>query len=222
MLLSKLWEDEISGPVLAIVGIVLLIVQAFVTDVPTATKALKCGAWVTLGAAAVMVLVAQYKAWSLERDKYEAEATKNGQPEIKGEAFNFRDTGQRVTGVTFWNAEIRFEMSVCNHRPVNTNMKRVEIDGQLMVGAARFSKILAFKPVPCKVMHQPPLDTNPILPHAMDVKLIVEAWVEIDADDLQKHEAIKLDGLKIRVVDGLGGAHVIGVRAGEELALVRP
>jgi hypothetical protein len=62
-MVSKSWGRAISGPVLAVVGLGLLILQQMTTNNETATIALKCGAWLTLGIAAVMILVSQYKVW---------------------------------------------------------------------------------------------------------------------------------------------------------------
>jgi hypothetical protein len=63
---SKLWGKAISGPVLAAVGLGLLVAQQAITDSVTATRVLKCGGWLTLGTAALLVLAAQYEAWRTE------------------------------------------------------------------------------------------------------------------------------------------------------------
>ena len=74
-MVSKSWGKAISGPVLAVAGLVLLVMQSVITDAPTATKVLKCGSWLTLGLAAIMIFVAQYDAWADQRQaKIGAEA----------------------------------------------------------------------------------------------------------------------------------------------------
>ena len=65
-MVSKSWGRAISGPVLAIVGLILLICQLTITDSKTASGVLKYLSWGTLGIAALMVFVAQYETWKAE------------------------------------------------------------------------------------------------------------------------------------------------------------
>jgi hypothetical protein len=66
--ISKLWGRAISGPVLAVVGLGLLIAQQTIANNVTANRVLKMGGWLTLGTAAILVLIAQYEVWKQERE----------------------------------------------------------------------------------------------------------------------------------------------------------
>jgi hypothetical protein len=73
VLVLKSWGRAISGPVLAIAGLVLLLAQQTV-DGPQAANTLKMLGWGVLGTAALMVVVAQYQVWKSEREaRIEAE-----------------------------------------------------------------------------------------------------------------------------------------------------
>lgn len=65
-MVAKSWGRAISGPILAGVGLILLILQQMITNSETATCAPKCGAWITLSIAAVMIFVSQYDVWKEE------------------------------------------------------------------------------------------------------------------------------------------------------------
>src|ERR1035441_1463092 len=66
--ISKFWGRAISGPVLAVVGLGLLIAQQTIANSVTANRVLKMGGWLTLGTAAILVLIAQYEVWKQERE----------------------------------------------------------------------------------------------------------------------------------------------------------
>jgi hypothetical protein len=76
-MVAKLWGKQISGPVLALVAIVAVFVNARYANDATATATVaKYVAWITGGISVLLIFVAQYEAWSTERDKYEVESKK--------------------------------------------------------------------------------------------------------------------------------------------------
>jgi len=78
-MVAKSWGRAISGPILAGVGLILLILQQMITNSETATCAPKCGAWITLSIAAVMIFVSQYDVWKEEHAaRLVAEPAENG------------------------------------------------------------------------------------------------------------------------------------------------
>src|SRR4051812_40176987 len=87
-------------------------------------------AWVLGGTgvlAVVFLLVAAYKAWRDEHDKYADAIAKNQRPDIQGEAFNFSGYGIYGDGhyKGQWSAdcEVSFEIFMCNQNSVNTTLK---------------------------------------------------------------------------------------------------
>jgi len=77
-MVARLWGTQISGPILALVAIVAAFVNARYANDATATAIVaRWIAWSTGGISALLILVAQYQAWSAERDKYETEKSKN-------------------------------------------------------------------------------------------------------------------------------------------------
>jgi len=87
-MVAKLWGRHISGPILALVAIVAVFVNARYANDTTATATVaKYIAWITGGVSAFLVFVAQYQAWDGEREKYESEGRKlaeieQGKPRI--------------------------------------------------------------------------------------------------------------------------------------------
>jgi len=68
-MVAKSWGRAISGPILAVVGLILLVLQLSMSNTTQAALALKVGAGVTLAIAAVLVFVAHYEVWRTEREK---------------------------------------------------------------------------------------------------------------------------------------------------------
>jgi hypothetical protein len=84
-MVSKSWGRAISGPVLAFVGLVLLVCQLTVHDSMTAELVLKIGSWITLGIAALMIYVAQYEVWKAEHElRIEKENELNRKADMRG------------------------------------------------------------------------------------------------------------------------------------------
>jgi len=74
-MVAKLWGNHISGPILALIAIAAVIVNArYANDATTTATGAKYIAWITGGVSAFLVLVAQFQVWSEEREKYETEA----------------------------------------------------------------------------------------------------------------------------------------------------
>jgi len=67
----KVVGRAISGPALAIIGLILIVCQLTITDSEQATKVFKYLSWATLGAAGVMIFVSQYEVWKEEREEKE-------------------------------------------------------------------------------------------------------------------------------------------------------
>ena len=115
-MVAKLWGDQISGPILAVIAIIAVCVEAKFANDPTATATVaRYTAWVTGGMSALLILVAQYKAWSAERDKYEVvsrklEEIERSKPHIKlrePNAIHVRQTGfQSRDGFHLFNAPV--------------------------------------------------------------------------------------------------------------------
>jgi hypothetical protein len=88
-MVARLWGRQISGPILALVAIIAAFVNArYATDATATATVAKYIAWITGGISAFLLFVAQYEAWSEERNKYEVEAGKlegieKGKPKLK-------------------------------------------------------------------------------------------------------------------------------------------
>ena len=130
LIVGKLWGSQVSGPVLAVVTIVLLIIGLFINNPTYAAKFLNWAAASTGALAILLVVAAQYEAWSLERGKYEAEVKRIVSPDIRGSFsnLNFFD-GQALYG---------FDLTACNHSTAITNIRDVfahvaYVDGESQV-----------------------------------------------------------------------------------------
>jgi ABC-type nickel/cobalt efflux system permease component RcnA len=206
---TKLWGQEISGPVLAGVSIVLAIVVQSISDMPTAMLVTRWGAWATGGSSVLLMFVAQYKLWTTERDRRELEEAKNLRPDLKGEAAGFQPVGIRGAGVNgdeFWvMTEFKFRLSVCNYRDVTTNITGVRLDGSLLDPPVIFGG--------CGVQD----DGHPELPQGIRRELEVHSEATLDGVHTKEIAEVDLAELKIYVVDGFGVSHLIQPRRGESL-----
>jgi hypothetical protein len=141
---SNLWGKAISGPVLAVISLVLLLIQQTITNETTTTGLLKWGAWLTLGMALYLVMVAQYKAWREQWLERKALADRiKGFPLLQpvGNAlytslvpfqFNVRSkSGQMV--VRQQNASV-LQLKITNQPKVNSS----EADGRRIRATVRF------------------------------------------------------------------------------------
>jgi hypothetical protein len=164
------------------------------------------------GALAVLFFVlASYGAWKQQRDLFLAELAKNQNPELRGEAYDFaRDPNGTITH-TDSNVDghrvyvpFSFTLAITNHRPVNTNLSKLIIDGREV---------------------QPPIELWKIeyphfieLEYAKIVRLRVTGTTGVEADP-GEIGVVRLDNLKVAVVDGLGDQHDIPVHPGSQLPL---
>lgn len=209
MVTAKLWAKNIAGPVFAIIGLILTILGQFSHDAPLAAKALAWGAWVTLGAAILMVFVAQFQAWEIERQKYEQEAAKNLRPDIRGEAFHFHRYGlvseSRLDGDWTADIQIQFEVYAYNMHPVPTNVRAVALDGSALDDPAEFSDIKLLSP-----------------PDALELGIGKSFQVTANATfhkKLADLDRVGLSTLTVALIDAFGGEHALSVRLGETLRL---
>jgi hypothetical protein len=217
---------------MAVLGLFFAVAQQYIRDAPSVAKAAHWGAWITFALALFLVFVAQYDAFSLERTRYEEERTryeeeaaKNILPEIRGEASNFRLTGMKGSTVVVVEAGVihhevhggfSFDLDLYNCRPRSTNFQRVELDGSMLCPPVEFSFELA--EMMAHAGGRPVQDfSDRILNDGMGVKIagiMVEASVKAEVG----FPPIDLQALKVYVVDGLRGKHLVSVREGESLS----
>jgi len=70
-LVGKSWGTAISGPVLALLGLALLVVQSTMGEGPRVQGIVKILSWITLAAAVLLIPKAQYDVWKAERERAE-------------------------------------------------------------------------------------------------------------------------------------------------------
>jgi hypothetical protein len=114
---AKSWGRAISGPVLALLGLVLLICQATITDSQMATAVFKYLSWTTLGAAGLMIFVAQYEVWKQELEakiKTEEDLTRRVAPKAIIRNLTPRVWPQGQAGVNVTGKEYYFDIFNCS------------------------------------------------------------------------------------------------------------
>jgi hypothetical protein len=212
VIVGRLWGREISGPILAGVSIVLAIAYACYADNANATVSLvKYAAWLTGAISILLVFIAQYKAWLAEREKFEAEEAKNQRPEILGHASNFMTEGPLLNsmsdGAKSAAFTLKFDMNLCNHRQVPTNLQDITVTGTIYGHISHFSEV--------KFDH-----ANLLYGIAANLQVTGRANVySLDLEDL-KGKWLNLDNIRIYAVDGFGDRHQIGMREGEEILVL--
>lgn len=162
-----------------------------------------------LGALALScAILSSYLVWCNERLAYIGEREKNGWPDIRGEAFNFHtgSHGDSFDTKSCWTI-VSFQMSLCNHRQVLTNLKAIELEGDDMKIPARFS--------PTNFHSEG--HEKPELPRGLNTIINCATRMEVSDHFYDEIRSMDLAGLKIYVVDGFGERHQITVRAGELL-----
>ncbi len=127
---AKLWGKRISGPILAFVALVFLLLTYIYGDSPERTAEIfKYSAITTGGMAVLFIFFAQYDAWREEHIKYEDELKANQSPCLKGMISNFRLSGAYGHGFDgnqhTCNAQYSFELYICNHRSIETNLQNI-------------------------------------------------------------------------------------------------
>jgi hypothetical protein len=208
MIVRKLWGNQIAGPVAAIFAVVLPVV-ALRLDA-TRTTAIWLGV-APLLLAVLLIWPAQYQAWKRELEERNTETNRNQKPELKGEAYDFsRDPNGTITR-TVSNVDghrvyvpFNFTLAITNHRQVTTNVSRLIIDATEV---------------------EPPIELWEVsyahsieLEYAKIVRLLVtgKAIVKVDPDEIG---IVRLDRLKVAVVDGLGISHEIPVHPNSQWPL---
>jgi hypothetical protein len=160
------------------------------------------------------IFVACYLAWNEERvarenalQDYETEVSKNQKPDIRGMARNFKHSGMsgesREGGRIEAAFGISFDLSLCNHQPVPTNLLNIQISGTLL------SKVVAVFTLD--------FDRRRPLDYGIAVDLPVHAELILDGVSLAdvRSQEIGLDGLRIYAVDGFSNAYPIPIAEGE-------
>jgi len=216
---AKSWGRAVSGPILAVVGLFLLVLQQTIKKEADVAQALKYGAWATLGIAVFMIFVAQYEVWKHEREEREKEVGKNQRPEIKGEAYGFeldrlgmQSQTQDAQGIWSSSAAIIFRICVCNHRPVPTNMIDVRLDGSAVNWPIKFGSCSLPQGTPVAVC----------LEHGYSKVFLVKSTVEVDSFRLDEIGEMSLEYLGVSVIDGFGGVHPLSLSSDARLYFSQP
>jgi hypothetical protein len=174
----------------------------------------KGNVWLVGGSAflaAAFFSVAAYHAWREEHDKYTGEVAKYKSPDISGEAFNF--SGYRIQGDdrTDWSAsyEVKFEIFFRNHSPVNTTLKRIELDGTRLTPAFLFDfgAALGERGFPIGLE----------MPRGIGKQITVRVAAMVGGLRMRQIPPIALDNLAVHIVDAFDQRHPIRIRAGERL-----
>jgi hypothetical protein len=161
--------------------------------------------------AAIFFGVATYHAWREEYDRYAGEVANYRSPDISGEAFSF--SGYRIQGNdrTDWSAsyEVRFEVLFRNHSPVNSTLKRIELDGTRLTPAFLFDFGAA--------LGEPALPVGLELPRGIGKQVTVRVAAKVGGLRMRQIPPIALDNLAVHIVDSFEQKHPIRIRAGERL-----
>jgi hypothetical protein len=152
--------------------------------------------------AIVEIFVACYLTWNEERvatekalRDYEAEVSKNRKPDLRGMARNFKQSGMcgdRREGDQLQAAfRISFDLSLCNHQPIPTDLHDIQISGTLL------SKVVGVFTLDFE--RRRPLD------YGIAVDLPVSVVVTLDGVSLAdvRRQEIGLDGLRIYAVSAM-------------------
>jgi hypothetical protein len=84
-MVAKSWGRAVSGPVLGVVGLILLAIQQTIHEASLAEKAVRWSAWITLGTAALMIMVSQYEVWKEEHEsRTKCETALNAAADLRG------------------------------------------------------------------------------------------------------------------------------------------
>ncbi|HXM60167.1 MAG TPA: hypothetical protein VN950_04870 [Terriglobales bacterium] len=85
-MVAKLWGKQISGPILAVVALVLGFLAAhYANDAEVGVKLVKVSALITGGVSVLLIFVAQYEAWKNEREALEGEKKRQSGSDVRGE-----------------------------------------------------------------------------------------------------------------------------------------
>lgn len=157
---------------------------------------------------AILFFVASYQAWKQERESLTDELSKNQQPDIRGEAYDFGFDEKRIATQIVDEVKHKslvgfvFKLDLHNHHNVTTNLVAVELDGGGLPEPVVFSNLEYPQGI--------------LLEYAQSITIKVAGRAEATyvPGDLK---FISLDNLKIYIIDGLRGRHEIHTRQGEQL-----
>jgi hypothetical protein len=213
------WVGKMSGPASVVLAFLPIIWPGLFGQSTILIRA----TWI---AAVVCFLIANFSAWSYERDKYEAEAHKNTLPLIKGSLSNISFGGTVQTGQTLgkWHivGAVNFDLYLCNQMPRDTNLQRLELDGSALNPPVQFGRpaLLTALGAPSDVRRKAEnavvgivlADGKGItIPH-----LLVSATVH-EFQDKSQIPPIDLKDLKVFAVDGFLNRHLLSVEDGAKL-----
>ena len=197
------WMGKMSGPFSVILLFLPIIFPRFFAD----SKALTTAIWI---AAAICFMVANFSAWRYEHDRYIAEVSKNQKPEIIGQAHDFKATGRWGDdiehGLISTNCEIRFDLTLCNHRHASTNLANVAVLGRLLSRTV-MTRDLRFESVR--------------LDYGIAVCVPVTLFIQLNSirSCEMREKELDLKDLRVYAVDGLGTYHGIPIPDEETLFL---
>ena len=177
----------------------------------------KGNVWVIGGStflATVFFGVAAYHAWLGEYDKHTGEIINFQRPDISGEAFNF--SGYRFQGEdqsrSHWGSshEVAFEVLLCNHSPINTRLKSIELDGSRLTPALLFHAGGA-------VLGEAPFPIGLEMPRGIGKQFTVHLTAIVGGMGIRQIPPITMDNLAIYIMDSFEQKHPIRIRPGERL-----
>jgi hypothetical protein len=173
----------------------------------------KGNGWVVGGSAflaTVFFVVAAYRTWRDEHDTYTSEVAKNQRPDIRGEAFDL--SGEGIYGEGYdqpghWSVSCQssFELYLCNHNPVNTTLKAIELDGSRLRPPVTFD------------FDRLNIPDGTELVHGIGTKFTVQVNATVEGMRLADISPIAMDDLRVNVVDAFDHKHPIPIRQGERL-----
>jgi len=168
-----------------------------ILGVYTAAAANKAKVWLIGGSAFLASLffgLAAYHAWREEHDKYTGEVAEYQSPDISGEAFNF--TGYLIQGDdrTDWSAsyEVKFEVLFRNHSPINTTLKKIELDGTRLTPAFLFYFGAA--------LGEPAFPLGLEMPRGIGKQITVRVAAMVGGLRMRQIPPIVLDNLAVHIV----------------------
>ena len=177
----------------------------------------KGSVWLVGGSAFLAALffgMAAYHAWRAEHDKYTGDVAQYQRPDISGEAFNF--TGYRIQGDdqsrSHWSSshQVAFEVLLCNHSPINTTLKSIELDGARLTPALLFHAGGA-------VLGEAPFPIGLEMPRGVGKQFTVHLTAIVGGMGIRQIPPITMDNLAIYIIDSFELKHPIRIRPGERL-----
>lgn len=179
-----------------------------------AAAANKTNVWLVGGSLLLAVVffgAAAYQVWREEHCRYIGEVASYQSPDISGEAFNF--SGYRIQGDdrTDWSAsyKVKSEILFRNHSPVNTTLKKIELDGTRLTPAFLFDFGAA--------LGEPAFPVCREMPHGIGMQITVRVAAMVGGLRMRQIPHMALDNLAVHIVDAFEQKRPIRIRAGERL-----